>query len=484
MEIRKSAALGLKWITVGNIGLSAFQLIQISILTRLLHKEDFGLIAMALFILRLIDILADMGLTVAILHKQKSTTREYSSLFWLNFSISFILYIVLILLTPSFAKFYNEETLGDIIPLLGLNILLFAIGRQHRTILQKELSFKIIAVTEIVSYLCGFCVAVPMAYKGFGVYSLVFSSLTSALISNVAFFLMNKKKHPIKFHFSLKETKSFFTIGSYSMGSRLIDFLSRDADVLIIGKMLGAESLGIYSLVKNIVLKFFSVINPTVTSVFTPLLASIQNDAKRLEAVYLKLVKQLSIVNFLVFGFIIVLSRELLYYLYGSEYSEYFPVLAAIAFAYAIVAISNPVSSLQIAKGRTDIGFQWTIFRVLISPLVVYFSSLYNIQTVALYYALLSLFLIVPMWGIQIRRLSKISFGNYVRQFYRPLLFFISLSIIVYLVGDRMFVSHLIFNGILKSIILLLTYGTFLFVLERNEVRELYTLIIPKLKIK
>jgi len=443
MNLKKAAVSGIKWTTIGMIGRSLFQLLQISVLTRFLPKEAFGLVAMALFLVQFSNIFVDMGMSTAILHKQNATRREYSSIYWLNIFISVFLYVLLLLATPFAARFYEEPQLTSLIPVMGLNLLFMAVGRQHYTIMQKNFKFEAIAKTELLSFFIGLISAVLFAVNGYGVYSLVYSTLIASCISNALFFILNMRLNPISFHFKMYETKPFLKIGGFTMGSSMLDFFSREIDVLIIGKMLGAESLGVYSLAKQIVLKLFSVINPIVISVFSPLLASIQKEKERVKASYLKLIKYFAYINFPVYVFMMVSSKEFLEIIYGSTYVEAYQVLSFLAFAYCLIALSNPVGSLQIATGRTDIGFVWTIVRVLITPVFIYLGALHTIETVAAMYALLSLVFVVPLWYIQLRPMAGIGLKEYLYQFYKPLLFFLAMTLLFYLLdGEILFSSN------------------------------------------
>ena len=73
MNISKTVFSGIKWSSIGKIGHAVFQLLQVAVLTRFLPKEAFGLVAMAVFVVNLTHIFADMGMTSAILHHQKAT---------------------------------------------------------------------------------------------------------------------------------------------------------------------------------------------------------------------------------------------------------------------------------------------------------------------------------------------------------------------------------------------------------------------------
>ena len=358
-----------------------------------------------------------------------------------------------------------------------------ASGRQHRTIMQKQFQFKAIAITELISILLGLIAAALLAINDFGVYSLVYSTLLASFISNGLFLIQNLRLNPIRFHFRLKETKPFLKVGGFTMGSTLLDFFSRETDILIIGKLLGAESLGVYSLAKQIVLKLYSIINPIVINVLSPLLSSIQNEKERLKTSFLKIVKYLAYINFPVYTLVLIASKEILLVVYGSEYAESYPVLSFLAFAYCLAALSNPVGSLQIATGRTDIGFKWTILRVIITPPVIFAGAFINIEAVAAFYALLSLLFIIPLWFIQLKPMANISLKEYVSQFYKPLLFFLAATFFIYFAGDKTEITNsIIVNAIFKVAVTLIAFEVFILSFDKKSILETYNLFTSIIK--
>ncbi|WP_016778725.1 MOP flippase family protein [Anaerophaga thermohalophila] len=485
MNFRKTAISGIKWTSVGTIGRALFQLLQVSILTRFLPKEAFGLVSMALFVVQFSNIFVDMGMTSAILHRQNATKNEYSSIYWLNIFISLFLYGILFFGAPVVARFYDEPELRMLVPILGTNLVLMASGRQHRTIMQKQFQFKAIAITELISFFLGLIAATLLAINGFGVYSLVYSTLLASFISNGLFLIQNQRLNPIRFHFRLKETKPFLRIGGFTMGSTLLDFFSREMDILIIGKLLGAESLGVYSLAKQIVLKLYSIVNPIILNVLSPILSSIQKEKEKVKQYYLKAVHLLASINIPIYLLIIVLSKEILTFVYGQDYASGFMVLSFIAVSYGINTIGNPVGSLQIATGRTDIGFKWTILRVIITPPVIFAGALINIEAVAAFYALLSLFIIIPLWFIQLKPMANISLKEYTSQFYKPLIFFLAATLLIYFSGEKAEIKHsIIVNAILKVAVTLIAFGIFILFFDKKSVLETYNLFISTIKRK
>src|SRR5665648_9755 len=482
MNLKKVAISGIKWTSVGTIGRSLFQLLQISILTRFLPKEAFGMCIRDRFVVQFSNIFVDMGLTSAILYRQNATKNEYSSIYWLNIFISLILYLILFIGAPIVAKFYNEPELRLLVPILGVNLLLMATGRQHRTIMQKQFQFKAIAITELGSFFLGLIAAILLALNNFGVYSLVYSTLLASFISNGLFLAQNLRLNPIRFYFRLRETKPFLKVGGFSMGSMLLDFFSRETDVLIIGKMLGAESLGVYSLSKQIVIKVYAIVNPIIINVLSPILSSMQKDKAKIKQSFLLVVNLLASINLPVYLLIVILSKEILTILYGADYISGYLVLSFLAIYYGTNSISNPVGSLQIATGRTDIGFKWTILRVLIAPAVIYFAANFSINAVAATIAILSIVLMFPLWWMQLKPMANIKLKEYLQQFSKPYLLLLVIAG-VYLLGSHFYELPFgtIVNAIIKgSVGMVLFFGS-LWVVDKKRIMEIYKLILNQI---
>lgn len=319
--------------------------------------------------------------------------------------------------------------------LLSLTVFFAALGSQHRTIQQKELRFKYIAIVEISGSILTMLVAVITAIKGFGVYSLVYSTLFGIFFSNVIFlFIGLKKDRNIYFHFNLKETYSFLKIGVYSIGSRVLDYFSREIDIIFISASFGKDVLGVYTLCKKIVQMIYGIINPILTKILTPLFAKIQNERNKIKNVYLSLIESLSIINFPVCFLVSIFSGAILNFLYGSEYVEGKFMLSILALYYGILSISNPVGSLQIALGRTDIGFYWTIFRIIITLIIVYIASFFSIDTLVVLFLIMALVNSFLLWRFQIYVMIKVKFNEYFSVILRPLFLVIILSIPFYLI--------------------------------------------------
>ena len=216
--------------------------------------------------------------------------------------------------------------MSNLIPLAGLAIIFSAIGRQYKTILQKHLQFKKIALIDIAAVVIALVLAIILAVKGFGVYALVYSALTQYGIGNLVYFVLGNNKQRLIFHFNYRETKPFLKIGMYQVGGQVVNYFNRDLDVLMIGKFFGAELLGGYSLAKQLAKRPISFVAPIVIRVATSILPRYQNDNLKLNNYILKINKGSAIINSTIYGLMVILAPLVITIMYGEEYLNIQPI--------------------------------------------------------------------------------------------------------------------------------------------------------------
>src|SRR5690606_26395470 len=118
---------------------------------------------------------------------------------------------------------------------------------------------------------------------------------------------------------------------------------------------------------------------------------------------------------------------------YGAQYVEGGFILSILAIYYGILSLSNPVGSLQIAYGRTDLGFYWTIYRLTSTLIVVYIASFYNIETLVLLFLFLAFVNTIALWRFQIFIMLHMSFKVYISAIWKPFLLVLMISIPLFL---------------------------------------------------
>lgn len=467
MSIRKQAISGVKWTTISTVTLTVINLLKISVLARFLDKTDFGLMALVTFVLGFMDLFMDMGLTSAILHKQKITKHEYASLYWVNVVFSIALAAIIIVLSSVIASIYKEPELNRLIPLMSLSIIFSALGRQFRTIEQKALHFKYIGIIDIISSVVGLIVGVIMSVMGYGVYALVFSSLAIFGVSNVIFLTKELTTHGILLHFKYRETKPFLRIGLYQVGGQIINYFNRDLDVLIIGKFFGTEILGGYSLAKQLVRRPLQIIDPIITKVGISVFPKYQNDHFALRKYFNKLINAQGSLNAMVYGAIALLAAYLVQIFYGNNFMSIVPYVQLFALLIYLRSMGGIMSILIITTGRTDYEFYWNLITTLLMPIAIILGAMHSVIMIIILMTFVQLILLIPGWYMFYKRLINLEFLPFLKSNLIPA--FISITFVI--LSTVIFKDNL-FGEVFATILLVFTLFIYSYV-SLDEVKEI-----------
>jgi len=421
--IKQKAISGIKWTSLSSVVIALIQIAQVSILARLLSPSDFGLMAIVMVVIGFSRIFSDMGISNAIIHKQNTTHRQLSSLYWLNIASGLTVFFIITTCSPLIALFYKEPKLTELLIILATSFIMLGIGNQYRVLFQKELQFNLMAKIEIASAFGAFSIAILSALKGLGVYTLAYASLTNTIISSSLFLFFGLRVHKPSLVFNYNEIKDYIGFGLYQMGDSTLNYFNAEFDVILIGRLLGPESLGIYSIVKQLVMRPAQIINPIITRVTFPIMAKVQDDDEQLKKIYLKTIHYLASVNFPIYITMAILSDPIVMIMFGQTWREGIPILQILSIYAMLRSTGNPIGTLVMAKGRMRLSFYWNLSLFLFIPLVVWYGSRFGITGVASSLLLLQAFLIIPIWFFIVRRLCYSGFLEYYKQMLTPLLF-------------------------------------------------------------
>ncbi len=426
MSFRQTAIDGVKWTGVAAVFTSAVKLVQFAILAHYLSKSDFGLMAIVGTVIGFSALFIDFGINAAIIHKQDISKNQLSSLYWLNIFVSLFIFALLYGLAPVVAAFYSEQELIPIVRILAATFIITGLGNQYAVLLQKELKFKALAFINISAVIIGFLVALYLAIKGYGVYSLVYATLVTYGINAGLNVLIGRRIHQPDFLFSYEDIQSMLSFGFFQMGERSVNYLNSQFDILLIGKLFGTEVLGVYSIAKNISTKPYQVINPIVTKVTFPIMSKIQKETYRLRQLFLNVINYLCSINFPIYILVIFLAEDIVVNLFGEKWMDAVLILQILAFYRMFTSFGNSVGSLQLAKGRADLGFYWNVALFIFIPLVIYGGSHWGVIGVASSLLLLQIVLFYPAWYFLVKELSGVKFSEYIQTIGKP--FFIALT--------------------------------------------------------
>lgn len=396
-SLKGKTVKGASWSFLDNIANQGITFLVGLLLARMLTPEEYGLIGIIAIFIAVFNTIVDSGFSNALIRKNDANDTDYSTGFFTNLVFSVFLFGVLFITAPLIATFFREPQLVSLLRVMGSIIIINAFAIIQRTLLVKKVDFKTQTFVSLISSISSGVIGIGMAYRGYGVWSLV-GQLVSRQLLNTIFLWIFNKWFP-KLVFSITSFKEMWTFGWKLLVSSLIDTVWREIYQVVIGKCYSSATLGQYTRAKQ----FSDICSTNLTSVIQrvsyPVLSSIQDDKIRLKLAYQKVIKTTMFITFVLMLGMAACAKTLIICLIGEQWIECIPMLqivCLIGMLYPLHAIN--LNMLQV-QGRTDlflkleiikkciaivplilgvfIGIYWMLFSSLVTSVISYYLNAY-----------------------------------------------------------------------------------------------------------
>ena len=360
-NIKQKAAASMVWTGLQKYSTMGIQFISGIILARLLTPYDYGCIGMLTIFMVLAEAFIDGGFGSALIQKKLPTQEDYSTIFWWNLFMALFMYCILFISAPAIARFYDTPLLCDVLRVQGLVLFIYAFNIVQRNQLRKKLNFKVLSIVTITTSIIALSITIFMAYKGFGVWSLVVQNLISAAIPAIIFWFFIKWR-PI-FVFSLKSFKELFSFGFYMFLTNLINQFGNQIQGLLIGKVYNPSTMGYYSKAHGTDRLASRSISNIMSQVTFPLFSQVQDDKSRLANIIRRLSMTISFLTFPILFILMLCAKPIFLLLYSDRWLPsvpYFQVLCIAGLASCMIAVNTHSVA---AIGKSKVTFTWTIIK-------------------------------------------------------------------------------------------------------------------------
>ena len=358
-ELKQKAASGMVWTALQKYSTMFIQFISGIILARLLTPYDYGCIGMLAIFMVLAESFIDGGFGSALIQKKQPTQEDYSTIFWWNILMAFIMYTVLYACAPAIATFYDIPLLSDVLRVQGLVLFVYAFNIVQRNQLKKQLNFKVLSIVTIITSISSLCITIYLAYKGFGVWALVAQNLITATIPAIVFWFFIKWRPNNAF--SWHSFKELFSFGFYMFLTHLINQFCSKIARLLIGKIYTPAILGYYSKASSTEELASQSISSIMTQVTYPLYVQVQDNKAALGSMVKRLTMTLSYITFPLMFVLILIAKPLFVFLYSDRWLQsvpYFQVLCIVGLSNCLQAVNTQTIA---AIGESKVMFLWTL---------------------------------------------------------------------------------------------------------------------------
>lgn len=384
--LKKKTISGLFWSFLDLFANQGIKFAIQIILARLLLPKDFGIIGMITVFIAISQSFIDSGFTNALIRENEPTQEDYSTVFYFNLFMAIVMYAILFVFSVDISNFFKEPQLIGILRVIALVLIINSFGLIQKTMLTKNINFKIQTRISIISSVLSGVIAIIFAYVGFGVWSLVIQTLVMQFIQSLLLILWNRWVPSLVFR--MQSFKKFFGFGWKLVLSGIINTLYNNLYFLIIGKVFSAVELGYYTNAQKLRDVASQSITASVQKVSYPVLSTIKEDENNLRYVYKKIIKTSVYVNFPLMIGLAAIAKSFIVLIFGSKWINsivYFQVLCFSGMLYPLHAIN--LNILQV-KGRSDLFLGLEIIKKIIGVISIAIVLYFKLGIMGLIWAL------------------------------------------------------------------------------------------------
>ena len=365
---------GLSWNTAGVASARAVSVSAKLGLAAFLTPDIFGLIAMAMLTINFFKVLADSGISTALVQQKRSlsTHQIWSTAFWVSLGLGLLfMFLAASPISTLVSAHLAEPALADVLYLLSATLLLQSISLVPEATLVKNLQFRALALAEVLATLISCAIAIGMAYSGFGIKALItqhiaFTGLRCAIIFRFSGWLPNLA-------FDWGQFKTLISFSVFAMGSKLVQFFRSNMDNLAISIMLGASSLGIYSIAYTLTETLRAQAAQIIGKVMLPIYSDLQDEPEKIAPLFVATAEAMCVVLVPISLLIFVCADPFVQLLLSSEWQPATLLIQILALAGIFFPLFGPSAEVLMALGKARKLFRISVINLVLVtlPLVI-----------------------------------------------------------------------------------------------------------------
>ncbi|WP_297337046.1 lipopolysaccharide biosynthesis protein [Algoriphagus sp.] len=378
MSLKKRTLTGFFWSLFQQFGVQLTSIFVTIFLARILEPSDFGLIGMLALFIALGNSLIDAGMTSSLIRTKNADQRDYSTVFFINLAVGILIYLLMFISSGWISDFYNQPVLEQIIKIYCLTFLIFPFSAVQRTRLVKKMDFKTEMKATIPSTILGGVVGLFLAFKGFGVWALVWMNIIQNLLISIQFWFYSEWRPSLIIDW--ERFRYHFGFGSKLTLAGILNSVFSNVYHLVIGKFFSVDELGFYTKADSLKQIPVKNISTTLSKVTFPMFVEIQNEDEKLKIAYRRVMQQVLFWLTPVMVLSAVLAEPLFKIVLTEKWLpavSYFQILCFIGLMYPIHSYNLNILKI---KGRSDLYLKLEIIKKSLTLIGIFIAYPFGIM--------------------------------------------------------------------------------------------------------
>ncbi|WNB92506.1 oligosaccharide flippase family protein [Bacillus sp. NEB1478] len=366
------------WSFINLIGNQSVFLITNVVLARLLNPEIFGILAISQVFTVLAQVFQESSVNSYLIYKNKINQNEIATAFWTNVFLTIFLSTLLFIISFPVSNIYNIELVEKTIKIISVGLFLGSFGITSKALFLKYKKIKEITIIEIIGEISSSIAAIIFAYHGSPLFAITSRLVIKPAICSILFLITSKSLiYFTKFNFDL--FKNMIPYSSKILSSQTFIYFNNNIDYLLIGRMLGSKSLGLYTIAFqwSVLARYY--ISGSFNKIAFPEISNNKSNILKVKEIYINIVKAVSFISFPFCSGLIVIAHDFILVLYGSEWLQSVTVLKLLLLSGLITSISTIGGSVFNGLGKPQIEMWLNVFSFITLFIVIVITSKYGL---------------------------------------------------------------------------------------------------------
>jgi O-antigen/teichoic acid export membrane protein len=348
VDMRGEIARGAAWMVLFRLFDRSVGVVSTTVLARLLLPADFGLVAMAMSVIAIIELATAFSFEVALIQKPDPRREHFDTAWTLNILLAAGCAVVTAALSLPAASFYGDPRLVPVI--LAISGAWLVSGFENvgtvnfRRSMDFSSEFRFMAAKRVIAFVVTIVAAVVFRSYWALVIGMATGRLTGVLLSYVM--------QPFRPRLSLECTRELFSFSGWILANNMASVVLTRVPHFFVGRVFGAQTLGAYTVGSEIAnLAHTELVAPINRAMF-PGYARLVKEPENFRRVCIDATGVILLVVFPVSVGIALLAEPLVRVLLGAQWSQTVPIIQILAFSGAVSALTSNNIAAYLALGR------------------------------------------------------------------------------------------------------------------------------------
>lgn len=386
---RPSTRSGTAWSIVQYGAGRSVTFLSTLVLARLLAPDDFGLVALAMLAINVFDRVKDLGVGPALVQQPGEWRSLARTGAILTTGSATVVAGLCAYFAPSISQAIatgrDADALEPLLRALAVSLFITGLGVFPDAALCRFLRFKDRVIPELFATSGRASVSIGLAFAGFGAWSLVLGQLVSSVILTSGYWFVYRRRRwsPVEARLRGDAARSMLRFGASLSGVALLSLILDNFDYFVIGRRLGAEQLGYYTIAFRVPEMIILGICVAIGKVLFSAFSRVQRDRKELRRQYLLATREVTTVTVPLGLGISAVAEPLVRVLFGSKYEPSVPLVVLLGVYAALYSMSFHTGEVYKAIGRADIMIKIALTQLLVFGPTLWLAAGHSLIAVA-----------------------------------------------------------------------------------------------------